>query len=52
MEKYGGGCSSVRFIFGSQDIHKELEEGSTPCNFCTVAHSKVAPRTSSRTSYS
>lgn len=26
MEKYGGGCSSVRFICGTQDIHKELEE--------------------------
>lgn len=26
MDKYGGGCSSVRFICGTQDIHKELEE--------------------------
>lgn len=26
LEKYGGGCSSVRFICGTQDIHKELEE--------------------------
>lgn len=25
LEKYGGGCSSVRFICGTQDIHKELE---------------------------
>lgn len=26
LDKYGGGCSSVRFICGTQDIHKELEE--------------------------
>lgn len=26
LEKYGFGLSSVRFICGSQDIHKELEE--------------------------
>ncbi|XP_059619865.1 2-amino-3-ketobutyrate coenzyme A ligase, mitochondrial [Phlebotomus argentipes] len=25
LEKYGGGASSVRFICGTQDIHKELE---------------------------
>ncbi|KAJ7392226.1 hypothetical protein OS493_013602 [Desmophyllum pertusum] len=26
LEKYGNGLSSVRFICGTQDIHKELEE--------------------------
>ncbi|XP_037068735.1 2-amino-3-ketobutyrate coenzyme A ligase, mitochondrial-like [Pollicipes pollicipes] len=26
LEKYGAGLSSVRFICGTQDIHKELEE--------------------------
>ena len=29
LEKYGFGLSSVRFICGSQDIHKELEEKVT-----------------------
>ena len=26
LDKYGAGLSSVRFIFGTQDIHKELEK--------------------------